>query len=152
MSNSEQKYLKRALEKLKKHGYKYTRKREAILTYLAQENRYLSAKEVYEFMENQYAGISYDTIYRNLRDFVDLALIEETDLQGEKKFRFHCCQDEHLHHHHFICTICGATKEIHMCPMNFFKEQLPNCEINGHRFEIYGVCESCVNQKLKVEQ
>jgi len=33
-----------------------------------------------------------------------------------------------------------------MCPMNFFEEQLSGCEIEGHRFELFGRCENC--QKL----
>ncbi|RCF84257.1 Fur family transcriptional regulator, partial [Enterococcus faecium] len=88
-------------------------------------------------------GVSYDTIYRNLHDFAEIDLLEETDLNGEMKFRFHCCQGEIGHHHHFICTVCGTTKEIHMCPMNYFEEQLGGCTIEGHRFEIFGRCENC---------
>ncbi|MGC6767818.1 Fur family transcriptional regulator [Enterococcus sp. LJL51] len=131
-----------ALEIMKTHGLKYTKKREAIIAYLIKRNRYISAKEVYEFMNNEYKGISYDTIYRNLHDFEDMALLETTDLNGEKKFRFHCSHDME-HHHHFICVVCGKTKEIHMCPMTFFEEQLNGCSIEGHRFEILGRCENC---------
>ncbi|MDU7008998.1 MAG: transcriptional repressor, partial [Enterococcus faecalis] len=53
-----------------------------------------------------------------------------------------CCQEVE-HHHHFICTVCGKTEEIHMCPMNFFEEQLKGCSIEGHRFEILGRCADC---------
>lgn len=135
-----------ALEKLKEHGFKYTKRREEMLYFLLQENRYTGAKEVYDFMSAQYAGISYDTIYRNLHDFGELNLLEETELNGERKFRFRCCPN-HGHHHHFICTNCGATREVHMCPMDFFEEQLPDCEISGHRFEIFGKCADCLKKE-----
>lgn len=135
--------IEEALEKLKENGFKYTRKREEMILFLIERNGYTGAKEVYEYMNDKYAGISFDTIYRNLRDFVQLDLLEETELNGEKKFRFHCCHGEIGHHHHFICTDCGATREIHMCPMDFFQEQLADCEIQGHRFEIYGKCADC---------
>ncbi|MTD38767.1 transcriptional repressor [Erwinia sp. CPCC 100877] len=138
-SNSQ---IKQSLAVMKDHGLKYTKKREAMITYLIRRNRYISAREVYEYMNQEYKGISYDTIYRNLRDFEAFDLLETTELNGEQKFRFHCCQ-EVGHHHHFICTVCGKTKEIHMCPMDFFKEQLGGCEIEGHRFEIFGRCEEC---------
>ena len=131
-----------SLDTMKENGLKYTQKRESMITYLIKQNRYVSAREVYEYMNQLYKGVSYDTIYRNLHDFEKLYLVELTELNGEKKFRFHCCK-EIGHHHHFICTVCGKTKEIHMCPMDFFKEQLSNCEIEGHRFEIYGRCEEC---------
>ena len=68
-------------------------------------------------------------------------MLEETDLNGEKMFRFGC---KHTgHHHHFICTSCGKTKQIEMCPMNFFENQLNGCKIESHRFEIFGKCEKC---------
>ena len=40
-------------------------------------------------MSAKYAGISYDTIYRNLSDFSELNILEETEFDGEKKYRFH---------------------------------------------------------------
>ena len=116
--------IEQSLETLKNNGFKYTKKREALLTYLVKRNRYVSAKEVFDYMNQEFKGVSYD-------------------LNGEMKFRFHCCQGEIGHHHHFICTVCGTTKEIHMCPMNYFEEQLGGCTIEGHRFEIFGRCENC---------
>ena len=126
--------IEQSLEILKNNGFKYTKKREALLTYLVKRNRYVSAKEVFDFMNEEFKGVSYDTIYRNLHDFSELDLLEETDLNG---------QGEIGHHHHFICTVCGMTKEIHMCPMDYFENQLSGCTIEGHRFEIFGRCENC---------
>lgn len=134
--------LEKALATVKENGLKYTKKRETLLDFLIKNNRYVSAREVYEHLNQLYPGLSYDTVYRNLREFCELDLIEDTELNGEMKFRFHCSEG-FGHHHHFICTVCGKTEEIHMCPMNFFKEQLNGCEIEGHRFELYGRCRDC---------
>jgi Fur family zinc uptake transcriptional regulator len=134
--------VQQALETMKENGLKHTKKREALITFLIKRNRYVSAREVYEFMNEQFKGVSYDTVYRNLHDFEALALLEVTELNGESKFRFRCCH-EVAHHHHFICTVCGKTEEIHMCPMDFFQEQLQGCKIEGHRFEILGRCPDC---------
>ncbi|MDT2833612.1 Fur family transcriptional regulator [Vagococcus carniphilus] len=142
--------LDNAIKIIKENGYKYTKKREEILLFLIEENRYVGAIEVFDFMNKQYQGISYDTIYRNLRDFTKMDLLEETELMGEKKFRFHCdvssSHDHNHHHHHFICTNCGWTKEINLCPMDFFSEQLPDCQIESHRFEILGKCQKCLKK------
>jgi Fur family zinc uptake transcriptional regulator len=138
--------VEQALNVLKEQGYKNTKKREALITYLIKNNRYCSAKEIHQFLETKFAGISFDTVYRNLHDFCDIELVEETDLNGEMKFRYHCCQGKIGHHHHFICTVCGKTKELERCPMDSFAEQLPGCTIEGHRFEIYGRCEECAHQ------
>lgn len=43
-----------ALQRLKKHGYKYTQKREDIITVFVEENRYLPAKAVLQALEDEY--------------------------------------------------------------------------------------------------
>lgn len=134
--------VENAIGILKDNGYKYTDKRERILSYFNQENRYITAKEVQQTLKVKYPNISYDTIYRNLYTFVELDIVEETELNGEKLFRLNCSHSGH--HHHFICTVCGKTKRIEMCPMNFFEDQLNGCQINSHRFEIFGQCEHCL--------
>ncbi len=80
--------LEKALTKVKENGFKYTKKRETLLDYLIKSNRYVSAREVYNHMNGQFPGLSYDTVYRNLREFCEIGLIEDTELQGEMKFRF----------------------------------------------------------------
>ncbi|GKV68070.1 transcriptional regulator ZurR [Sporosarcina sp. NCCP-2716] len=126
---------------LKDHSFKRTKNREAILHYLAQQDGYTAAMDVSEFLKRENPGLSYDTVYRNLATFADLGILEETDLHGERQFRMHC--DPGVHHHHFICTVCGRTKHIPSCPMDLLAVELPGVEIEGHKFEVYGKCPSC---------
>lgn len=131
-----------AIDLMKKRGFKYTDKRRDILQLFSDEKRYLSAKEVQDSLKEDYPGLSFDTIYRNLSTFSELEILEETELEGEKKFRF-TCPTKH-HHHHLICLKCGKTKEIDACPMENVSTDLSDFEITGHKFEIYGICRRCV--------
>lgn len=126
---------------LKEHSFKRTKNREAILDYLARQDGYIPAMDVCNFLKKTNPGLSYDTIYRNLATFSELGILEETELNGERQFRMHC--DPGVHHHHFICTVCGKTKHIPSCPMDLLAVDLPDVEIEGHKFEIYGKCSSC---------
>jgi Fur family transcriptional regulator, zinc uptake regulator len=121
---------------------KRTKNREVLLDLFLENDRYLTAGMIKDFMESENPGISFDTIYRNLSTFTELGILEETELSGERHFRMHC--DAGVHHHHFICTTCGKTQNIPDCPMDLIAINLPNYEIKGHKFEIYGKCPVCV--------
>lgn len=133
--------LQAALDRLKHKGYKYTGKRELMVEIFRREGRYLSAKEVLDYMQEEYPTLSFDTVYRNLSLFEDLDIVEATEWDGERRYRFHC--GGYDHHHHLICTDCGKTRTIDICPMNAILGKPENFEITGHKFEIYGKCERC---------
>lgn len=136
--------LKQALNKLATSELKMTERRVRMLEVLYFENRYLSAREVKDQLKEDYPGISPDTIYRNLHDFSTLEILEETEISGEKYFRANCGINKH--HHHFICTECGYSEELAMCPLHFFQEQLGNSVVTSHRFELFGLCENCLSE------
>src|SRR5690625_112706 len=113
--------VKEAISRLQKHGYKTTKRRQDILEFFAREEKYYTAKDLYEYMESIYPGISYDTVYRNLHLYHDLGILESTELNAEKHFRMNCGSP---HHHHFICHTCGSTKKINICPMDDVERML----------------------------
>lgn len=140
-------HIAEAIQSVKNSGYKLTDKRERMLEIFASQNKYLTAKEMLEMMQEDYPGVSFDTIYRNLSLFLELGILEVTELAGEKHFRYTCGSDEG-HHHHFICLKCGWTKAIGACPMNFVTEDLHGFDIFDHKFEIYGKCPECKKEAV----
>lgn len=129
-----------AIDIIKANGHKYTNKRREMVDIFVAEDKYINAKHIQQKMDENYPGISFDTIYRNLHLFKDLGIVEGTELDGEMKFRIACTDH---HHHHFICESCGDTKVIDFCPIEQIKAFLPQVDIHTHKLEVYGVCELC---------
>ena len=52
------------------------------------------------------------------------------------------------HHHHMVCTSCGAVQDIADCGVDDFVDTVADrfgYEPEGHRLEIYGRCSSCLH-------
>lgn len=135
----------KAWDILKRNGYKKTDKRERLLAMFAENEKYVTARQLLDVLKQDFPGMSYDTIYRNLSTFVELGILDETELSGEKHFRMQC--DVPQHHHHFICMLCGTVKALDMCPMDMVQDNLEAYEIDSHKFEIYGKCPKCLAQQ-----
>lgn len=134
--------LDEAIKVLERSTLKKTEKRIHMLELIYQESRYLSAKEIIDILKEDFPGISPDTVYRNLHSFTKLEIVEATELKNEKVFRSNCGSDEH--HHHFICTNCGFSKELSDCPLSIYKDEVEEFEVTSHRFELLGLCQDCI--------
>lgn len=142
-----EKLVRLGMDILKAGGFKITQKRRELLTIFAQNQRYLTAQNIHQALVKKYPTMSYNTTYRNLYDFVELGILESTEYQQEQLFRYNCFDTGHAHHHHhhFICTNCGRTIQIEVCPMDQVKNYLQNVKIESHRFEVFGLCQSCLD-------
>ncbi len=125
---------------LQEANFKVTKKRLRMIEIFMEDERYLSAKEIQESMNEEYPGISYDTIYRNLHTLNDINVLEQTTFSGEMQYKISCTDH---HHHHFICEKCGETKVFNYCPVGEWQKELGGLTINSHKVELYGLCEKC---------
>lgn len=128
------------MHELKDRGYRLTGKRKEILDFLLLHNRYISARELIEYMKEKYPTMSYETVYRNLKTLRDEGMIEESRFEdNETKYRIVC---QTGHHHHYICIHCGRTMVIEHCPMP--ELTVPDgFHVLQHRFEVLGYCAQC---------
>ncbi|MBF0713874.1 transcriptional repressor [Gemella sp. GH3] len=132
---------------LKENGYKYTDKRRLMIQVLVEEDRYINAKYISEILWKDYPGLSFDTIYRNLSTYVDLGILEMTEINGERFFKVSCIDTDH-HHHHHICLKCGKAKIIHIDLCSKLDiEELKGYKVDSHKFEIYGLCPNCLKEE-----
>lgn len=129
------------IQELAGQGLRITDQRRTLAKLFAETEGYLMAKDVYEVMGKQYSGLSFDTVYRNLRLMHDLGVLEQFVFEDGVKFRVHCA--DFMHHHHLICLHCDKTFPISYCPMIDAAELPTQFEVVKHKFEIYGYCKDC---------
>ncbi|NEW05492.1 transcriptional repressor [Paenibacillus sp. SYP-B3998] len=128
------------LKVMARQGWRITEQRRSLATLFAESESYLSPKDVYEYMKQQYPGVSFDTVYRNLRLLSEMGVLEQFHLADGLKFKASC---QAYHHHHMICVTCEKTVTFEFCPMKHLKDIPESFDIQSHRFEIFGYCSDC---------
>lgn len=130
--------------RLKDKGFKLTDQRCTIIDVLLDhKGHFISAEEIYKKVSCSLPKTNFSTIYRNLEIFEEIEIIHKTSLSGNTAIYELICNDHH--HHHFICKDCGKTEIINFCPIDHIRHQLSekNLMLTGHKFELYGYCDSC---------
>lgn len=93
---------------LRRHGLRYSRPREVMMAFLAEEPRHLSAEGVYQALRERGEDISLSTVYLNLGVLVEVGLLSEfTGAQGESVY------DATVEpHDHLICRETGEVIDV----------------------------------------
>lgn len=137
-----------ALRVLQDNQFKITKQRKSLVACLAKNpDHYIDVTEIDDYLRQLYPGMSHNTIYRNLKEFESLGIVE-TSVQNDQLQVKYQCDATLKHHHHFVCQNCGKVVEIQMCPidMSFFADQLPGAQIKDHHFELVGLCAQCAQK------
>lgn len=128
------------MQQMSRKGLRVTEQRRTMVKLFEEASGYLTPKEVYEHMQRVYPGLSFDTVYRNLRLLLDMDVVEQILFEDSVKFKLSC--EEQHHHHHMICLQCEKTLPIHFCPMS--GTDVPgDFQVIKHKFEVFGYCGDC---------
>ncbi len=93
---------------LRGHGLRYSRPREAILAYMAEAPRHLSAEALYQALRERGEDLSLSTVYLNLGVLVEAGLLREfKGANGESLY------DSSVEpHYHLICRDTGEVVDV----------------------------------------
>ncbi len=139
MSTTEE-TIKEMITAMERKGWRITEQRKDLAALFAEEDVYLSPKDVYDHMKEKYPTVSLDTIYRNLRLLNEMKVLEQFHLSDTIKFKARC---QTHHHHHVICVNCEKTYTFEFCPMQYVSNLPEQFNILNHKFEIFGHCADC---------
>lgn len=129
---------------LRKVGLKVTLPRMKILEILEQnEQRHLSAEDVYKALLEAGEDIGLATVYRVLTQFETAGLVTRHHFEGGHSV-FELSQGDH--HDHILCVKCGRVDEFVDEVIEERQKQIADkagYEMTDHSLYIYGVCEQC---------
>lgn len=143
------KLIEQAKAKLRVNHLRWTKQREMMVKIVSKDpSHYQDITVVDQAMRGAYPGLSHDTIYRNLKEFERLGLVELRQHHDQMQVKYRC---DPGHHHHFICEVCGRVQEIKMPSLDlaYYEQQLPGAKITDHVFELRGICAQCRAKQLK---
>jgi len=130
---------------LRENGFRLTKPRQQILTILTTTP--LSVAEVMELLRNKHIYIDKVTVYRALGCFTKLGIVGKTQF-GDNIAKFEMIKDSH-HHHHAVCTECGAVEDIPLNETSLINnvKKLTSFHIQSHVLEFFGLCTKCSKQQ-----
>ncbi|MBD0382987.1 Fur family transcriptional regulator [Paenibacillus sedimenti] len=132
--------LERVLHRMSVKGLRITEQRRTLIHLFMREPFCLSTKEIILGLERKHPGLSYDTVYRNLRTLVEIGLLEQFLSDGKVKFRLMNSRDEAQHL--MICLTCKEQTPLDCHPISEMK--LPShFQAVSQKLEVYGYCYTC---------
>ena len=129
---------------LKQRGYKLTSQRRMVLSVIALCHEHLTPAAIYERVHHGDSSIGLVTIYRTLDLLTKLGLVCEIHAGGN--CRSYLMSRPPEHHHHLICSECGAVTDFANCDLSELEQRLSNetgFAIGNHLLEFLGQCKNC---------
>jgi len=125
-------------------GYRETAQRERILDVFMENDRHMSAEELFLLVKKKDPSIGIATVFRALKIFVEAGIAEPVEF-SDKTIRYEHKYDR-KHHDHLICVQCGNFLEFFDAGIEKLQKKI--CKKNGfiikrHRLDIFGICPAC---------
>jgi Fur family peroxide stress response transcriptional regulator len=129
---------------LERAGWRVTRQRAAVYSYLCSVATHPTAEQVYLAVREDVPNISLATVYKALEALVEVKLAAKlADAEGPSRYD---CRSEN--HYHLRCVKTGQVRDlplpydpdlpIKLAPQLVDDLRLQGFEITGHRLELFG--------------
>jgi Fur family transcriptional regulator, ferric uptake regulator len=132
--------------RLRRDGQRYTDNRRQLVRVLAESADPLTIPEILQ----RRADLAQSSVYRNL-SILERAGVVQKIITTDEWARFELAEDLTEHHHHLICSGCGAVRDFTVSPRleRSIDEALievadqAGFQLDHHRLDLVGLCEAC---------
>lgn len=133
------------IDRLEAHQHRITAPRMAVIGVVATMSGHFTA----EALAARVRGVGRATVFRTLKLLVDEGVVCRVLLEDGK---LHYRLSRTAHHHHLVCTHCGAIEDFTNCDVDEVITELSRktgYQIESHWLELYGRCSTCLAQSTK---
>jgi Fur family ferric uptake transcriptional regulator len=126
------------MEACRRKGLRITGQRKVIAAVIARAGDHPDAFEIHRRAHEQDARIALSTVYRTLRVFADIGLIEQHSFEGARS-RIEAAPMSH--HDHLLDITTGKVVEFRSPEIERLQVEIARrlgYELTGHRLELYG--------------
>lgn len=134
---------------LRRHGYKFTPQRWAVIQIIDSSEDHLTPTAIYEKVHQEHPNIGLVTVYRTLDILTKLELICELHAGGSCHSYTAAASE---HHHHLICSSCGRVVDFSSYDLSDLEQRLSRetgFEIEDSLLEFVGLCHSCQQEAVQ---
>lgn len=130
-----------------------TKQRDAILTYLKENNAHTTASDILFHLKEQGFNVSTATVYRTLDKFESEGIVKKMVVgDGSGACYQFADSDGCSEHFHLKCIKCGklihlSCEFLHAMEEHIFDDH--GFTVSSGRTVIYGICQSCGNTPVK---
>lgn len=131
------------MSRLRRHGYRLTRQRAAVLRSIVGSEKSLTPVALHRRVRTEQPDIGLVTVYRTLSILAELGLICE--VRREENTRRYV-RSPLEHHDHLVCRRCGKVVNFTNCNVAELEEKLARetgFAIQSHHLELTGYCRDC---------
>ncbi len=136
-------------EYLQTKGQRNTDQRRLLVEQVFSRHEHFDADQLIEQLPRKgHSGyVSRPTVYRTLKELVEAGLLHVFQLDGRSVYEHDYGYPQH---DHFYCTRCRQLIEFRSDELIELRDRIAadhNFRVQGHRWIIQGVCESCAKAK-----
>ncbi|HEX9376188.1 MAG TPA: Fur family transcriptional regulator [Actinomycetota bacterium] len=132
--------------RLRRAGQRYSSRRRALVEIVAAAGKPRSIPEILQGRR----GLAQSSVYRNLAVLEQAGVVRRI-VTGEDFARFELAEDLSEHHHHLVCSSCGAVEDVALPPTLERRMEGTLTEVAAsagfipaaHRLDVIGTCREC---------
>lgn len=130
---------------LARKGTRRSSARDAVVAALAQQDCCASAQEIHARLRAAGSTIGIASVYRTLELLHGMGLVTRVDT-GDGVARFEPMHPDGAHHHHLVCTTCGAVEAFHDDALEQAIHRVADrvdFRVDAHDVALRGACRAC---------